>query len=408
MSSRVQELQELMHCSDMAGRLESVSTTTSGLEQVVKRLQHDFSSIQNVPEIGKSALGLREELMVPDGRKATPIQSVQSQKQLSQTAGSTHQHSEHSATAPHSLTRATEQKDCEDGVDDASSLVNVDIVWRPPHLKESMDYQPQPEPGTIFSRRSSSSLAVSSHLMHLQESCGQQLGSQGPERSATDMLVSACREYMAPRQEGAGAQDTKSMYGASVADQDESGAEPHPHVVLGVQVHDDKNHRAENPRATPDGQQANQHGWLRGFGLLQIANATAYFANCFIVNTSVLGWYGATNSEMSAKYSTFVTPAGAAFSIWGLVYVLEGVFTVYTLLPSQRSPSNPLVRCIGPWWVAVQAMQIAWTIFFAQDVQWGAYMAMLSIYLGLLVIVIRLDIGRYILSPTSYAPKPAA
>jgi len=39
---------------------------------------------------------------------------------------------------------------------------------------------------------------------------------------------------------------------------------------------------------------------------------------------------------VSAAYPTLFTPAGWAFAIWGLIFIMEGVFAVYQLLPSVR------------------------------------------------------------------------
>lgn len=40
---------------------------------------------------------------------------------------------------------------------------------------------------------------------------------------------------------------------------------------------------------------------------------------------------------VSAAYPTLFTPAGWAFAIWGLIFIMEGVFAIYQLLPSVRS-----------------------------------------------------------------------
>lgn len=37
---------------------------------------------------------------------------------------------------------------------------------------------------------------------------------------------------------------------------------------------------------------------------------------------------------MSALYPTLFTPAGWAFSIWGLIFLAEGVFSLWQLLPA--------------------------------------------------------------------------
>eukprot|EP00285_Hemiselmis_virescens_P001308 CAMPEP_0173415212 /NCGR_PEP_ID=MMETSP1356-20130122/84740_1 /TAXON_ID=77927 ORGANISM="Hemiselmis virescens, Strain PCC157" /NCGR_SAMPLE_ID=MMETSP1356 /ASSEMBLY_ACC=CAM_ASM_000847 /LENGTH=387 /DNA_ID=CAMNT_0014377447 /DNA_START=150 /DNA_END=1313 /DNA_ORIENTATION=+ len=133
---------------------------------------------------------------------------------------------------------------------------------------------------------------------------------------------------------------------------------------------------------------------FRGFGVLQIVNLVSFVLNAFIVNTSTLGWYGETNTELSRKYTTLITPKGTAFSIWGLIYITQGIFTIYQLLPSQRGTNNVFVNRIGWLWCAAQVFQIIWTIVFAQDAIWVSLVTMACIWTSLLLILVRLDPGR--------------
>ncbi len=53
-----------------------------------------------------------------------------------------------------------------------------------------------------------------------------------------------------------------------------------------------------------------------------------YLANALPLN-------GQTSAMVSAKFPTYFTPAGFAFSIWGIIYLGLNAFTVYQALPSQ-------------------------------------------------------------------------
>ena len=46
-------------------------------------------------------------------------------------------------------------------------------------------------------------------------------------------------------------------------------------------------------------------------------------------------------AAVSAKYPTLFTPAGYAFSIWGLIFLSLAVYAVWQLLPGQRAVSLP-------------------------------------------------------------------
>ncbi len=49
----------------------------------------------------------------------------------------------------------------------------------------------------------------------------------------------------------------------------------------------------------------------------------------YYANTKPLG--GISTGEISDRYNTLFTPAGFTFSIWGIIYILVGVFVVYNV-----------------------------------------------------------------------------
>ena len=56
-------------------------------------------------------------------------------------------------------------------------------------------------------------------------------------------------------------------------------------------------------------------------------NLLFYIINVVITyGVGVLGWYGKTNSEVSAEYPTLLTPVGWAFSIWAVIFIAQGVW----------------------------------------------------------------------------------
>lgn len=62
--------------------------------------------------------------------------------------------------------------------------------------------------------------------------------------------------------------------------------------------------------------------------------------------SNALPFGGQTNAQVSDKHFTDFTPAGFAFSIWGVIYLGLLGFAVYQALPSQRT--NPRFRVVGP------------------------------------------------------------
>ncbi|TPG62276.1 tryptophan-rich sensory protein [Hymenobacter nivis] len=94
--------------------------------------------------------------------------------------------------------------------------------------------------------------------------------------------------------------------------------------------------------------------------------AAAIFGNIFLnyySNTHPLN--GQTMGTVSAKYPTLLTPAGYAFSIWGLIFLGLVVYAVWQLLPAQRLLSLPdaLAKPLALANVATGA----WVVLFAYE-----------------------------------------
>ena len=70
--------------------------------------------------------------------------------------------------------------------------------------------------------------------------------------------------------------------------------------------------------------------------------ALAIFGNIYLnYYSNTHPFAGQTMGVVSAKYPTFLTPAGYAFSIWGLIFLALAVYAVWQLLPAQQQMSLP-------------------------------------------------------------------
>ncbi|MFD2783858.1 tryptophan-rich sensory protein [Hymenobacter rubripertinctus] len=74
---------------------------------------------------------------------------------------------------------------------------------------------------------------------------------------------------------------------------------------------------------------------------------------------------GQTNAVVSGKYPTPVTPAGYAFSIWGLIFLSLLAYAVWQLLPAQRP--NPLPDRLARPLVLVNVLTGCWLVIFAYE-----------------------------------------
>jgi len=74
---------------------------------------------------------------------------------------------------------------------------------------------------------------------------------------------------------------------------------------------------------------------------------------------------GKTTGELSDKYQNLFVPSGPTFSIWGLIYLLLLLFTVYqasTLFSTKASLVNTVVQKIGFWYFLSSLMNASWII----------------------------------------------
>jgi hypothetical protein len=135
---------------------------------------------------------------------------------------------------------------------------------------------------------------------------------------------------------------------------------------------------------------------------LSILNLLGFLATV-VVNAlaSILPINGITTGELSDLYPNLFVPAGLTFAIWGLIYVLLGIFVVYPLIPSVRRDTQKVefVRRIGPLFFVSSIANIGWIFAWHYQILPLSLVLMLILLGCLLAIYLRLNIGK------SEAPK---
>lgn len=103
---------------------------------------------------------------------------------------------------------------------------------------------------------------------------------------------------------------------------------------------------------------------------------------------------GVTIGEISNTTfrNVVITPANYAFAIWGLIYLGLISFGIYQGLPEQRR--NPQMLKIGYLITIASLSQIAWVFLFQYGFFVPSVLAMLGILIPLMVIYLRLGIGK--------------
>ncbi len=115
------------------------------------------------------------------------------------------------------------------------------------------------------------------------------------------------------------------------------------------------------------------------------------FAAMIVVNVlaNALPINDQTQAEISAKYPSLFTPAGFAFSIWGLIYLSLLVFVTWQALPAQRG--NERLAGISRLFQVNCAANAAWMIVWHYD------LLLLSLAIMLLILVTLVMIYRALL-----------
>ena len=87
-------------------------------------------------------------------------------------------------------------------------------------------------------------------------------------------------------------------------------------------------------------------------------------------------------SQITAMWDTRIDPAGYAFSIWGAIYSLLGVFAIYQAIPSEWVPDRNdelIFEDIGYVFMANMMGNAAWLIMFQTNNLYGQIAALFDI-----------------------------
>jgi benzodiazapine receptor len=128
--------------------------------------------------------------------------------------------------------------------------------------------------------------------------------------------------------------------------------------------------------------------------LLRSSNIVAFvitvLVNGLAGSTTLLG--GVNTAEISDLNPTLITPAGYVFSIWGIIYVLLGLFVIFQALPSQKEKDYQ--KQIGWLFVLSSIINIAWLFLWQYKLLSASVILMFLLLATLILIYTRLGIGK--------------
>ncbi len=123
---------------------------------------------------------------------------------------------------------------------------------------------------------------------------------------------------------------------------------------------------------------------------LPIANGIALVVTIlvnYLSNTGVFN--GKTMAEVSGSYHNYFTPAGYAFSIWGLIYLGLLAFVIYSAkgLFKKVEDEWPVLE-IGWWFVISCVANSCWVIAWLYDYTGLSVIIMIILLISLLKIIL--------------------
>lgn len=87
------------------------------------------------------------------------------------------------------------------------------------------------------------------------------------------------------------------------------------------------------------------------------------YGSVILMNILANAWplFGRSTGAISNQFDALFTPAGFTFSIWGLIYLLLGLF-VARLMTYDASTDPMLFRKLAIWFIISCLFNIAWLI----------------------------------------------
>jgi hypothetical protein len=121
-----------------------------------------------------------------------------------------------------------------------------------------------------------------------------------------------------------------------------------------------------------------------------MAFALTVLVNGLAGSTTILN--GKLTSEISDANPTLITPAGYVFSIWGVIYILLGIFVVFQALPSQKGKDYQ--ERISWLFVLSSLLNIFWLFLWQFEYLSLSAILMFLLLAALIVIYLRLNIDK--------------
>lgn len=125
-------------------------------------------------------------------------------------------------------------------------------------------------------------------------------------------------------------------------------------------------------------------------------NTLTFVAMLLVNSAGAIGWLGSvpTVAEVSATYNNLLTPAGYAFSIWGLIYIVLAVYLAYQWQSHLQGNDTESLEPSGIWFTLSNLCNALWVIAWVNNEIGLSLIFITGLFLCLfkLVLQLRLEI----------------
>lgn len=117
-----------------------------------------------------------------------------------------------------------------------------------------------------------------------------------------------------------------------------------------------------------------------------------YLSNTGIINDKTI-------SSLSSEYTNLFTPAGYAFSIWGLIFLgllASAIFMVKRVYFDKKN--DEFVMKVGPWLIIANLLNGAWVYVWLIELTGLSVLIMFVILFSLIIIILKLNMEKVSIS----------
>lgn len=131
--------------------------------------------------------------------------------------------------------------------------------------------------------------------------------------------------------------------------------------------------------------------------ILTVVTYVAMVAVNFLANDLPIN--NRSTGDISDDYPNLFAPAGPAFSIWGLIYLLLGAYVIYQFVKKSQK-TEALIHKINPFFIITSLANISWIFAWHYDYI-GLSVLIMAILLFLLIKIADILRSERFLSPSS-------